>query len=105
MVSLEVLYLTIIYYVHYWFSFARGSSLVAMYCTDGIHCEKASSFLFNKVFKKVSHECSLHCYHLSIKLLLSATKAVPTNLIVNKYTQIIFCYNKLNANQNKNKNQ
>ena len=61
-----------------------------MYCTDGILCEKALTFLFSKGFKEVSHECILNCYHLSITLLLSAMMAIPTNLIMNKYTQIIF---------------
>lgn len=32
---------------------------VAMYCTGGIRCEKASSFLLSKGFKEVSFICSL----------------------------------------------
>lgn len=68
----------------------KSTPRVAMYCTGGIRCEKASSFLLGKGFKEVSHECNLHCYHLSITLLLSAGMAITTNLIMKGYIRIIF---------------
>lgn len=39
----------------------KSTPRVAMYCTGGIRCEKASSFLLSKGFKEVSVACFLCC--------------------------------------------